>query len=39
MRWPRIPDPNTPDKPGSKFRRAFGAVPVVLSLEYPAIVL
>ena len=39
MRWPRIADPNAPDKPGSKYRRAFGAVPVVLSLDYPAIVL
>ena len=39
MRWPKIADPNAPDKPGSKYRRAFGAVPVVLSLDYPAIVL
>jgi hypothetical protein len=38
MRWPRIAEPNTPDKPGAKFRRPFGAVPVVLSLEYPATV-
>lgn len=39
MRWPKIADPNAPDKPGSRFRRAFGAVPVVFSLDYPAIVL
>lgn len=36
MRWPNIADPNTPDKPGSRFRRPFGAVPIVLSLNYPA---
>jgi Mannosyl-glycoprotein endo-beta-N-acetylglucosaminidase len=36
MRWPNIADPNTPDKPGSRFRMPFGAVPVVLSLKYPA---
>ena len=38
MRWPRIADPNAPDKPGARFRRPFGAVPVVLSLDYPATV-
>ena len=38
MRWPRIPDPNTPDRPGSRFRKPFGAVPIVLSLNYPATV-
>jgi hypothetical protein len=38
MRWPKIADPNAPDKPGARFRRPFGAVPVVLSLEYPATV-
>ncbi len=38
MRWPKIDDPNTPDKPGGRFRRPFGAVPVVLSLHYPATV-
>ena len=38
MRWPRIAEPNTPDKRGARFRRPFGAVPVVLSLEYPATV-
>jgi len=37
MRWPNIGDPNTPDKPGARFRMPFGAVPVVLSLNYPAI--
>jgi hypothetical protein len=36
MRWPNIAEPNSPDKPGSKFRRPFGAVPVVLGLKYPA---
>jgi hypothetical protein len=39
MRWPKIADPNAPDKPGSRYKRPFGAVPVVLSLDYPAIVL
>jgi hypothetical protein len=38
MRWPNIADPNTPDRPGSRFRRPFGAVPIVLSLNYPATV-
>jgi flagellum-specific peptidoglycan hydrolase FlgJ len=38
MRWPRIDDPNTPDKPGGRFRMPFGAVPVVLSLNYSATV-
>ena len=38
MRWPKIAEPNAPDKPGARFRRPFGAVPVVLSLEYPATV-
>jgi flagellum-specific peptidoglycan hydrolase FlgJ len=36
MRWPNIDEPNTPDKPGGRFRGPFGAVPVVLSLDYPA---
>ena len=36
MRWPKIDEPNAPDKPGSRFRMPFGAVPVVLSLNYPA---
>ena len=36
MRWPDIKDPNAPDKPGTRFRMAFGAVPAVLCLGYPA---
>jgi hypothetical protein len=36
MRWPRINEPGAPDKPGARFRMPFGAVPVVLSLGYPA---
>jgi hypothetical protein len=39
MRWPKIANPHAPDKPGSRYKRPFGAVPVVLSLDYPAIVL
>jgi hypothetical protein len=38
MRWPNIGDPNTPDRPGTRFRKPFGAVPIVLSLHYPATV-
>jgi hypothetical protein len=38
MRWPNIADPNTPDKPGTRFRMPFGAVPIVLCLNYPATV-
>ena len=38
MRWPKIAEPNAPDRPGARFRRPFGAVPVVLSLDYPATV-
>ena len=37
MRWPDIKEPNAPDKPGTRFRTAFGAVPAVLCLGYPAI--
>jgi flagellum-specific peptidoglycan hydrolase FlgJ len=37
MRWPDLREPNAPDKPGSRFRASFGAVPVVLSLDYPAV--
>ncbi|MGH3232294.1 MAG: glucosaminidase domain-containing protein, partial [Streptosporangiaceae bacterium] len=37
MRWPDIKEPNAPDKPGTRFRLPFGAVPVVLRLGYPAI--
>ena len=38
MRWPNIAEPNTPDKPGRRFRMPFGAVPIVLGLHYPATV-
>jgi flagellum-specific peptidoglycan hydrolase FlgJ len=37
MRWPDIDDPYAPDKPGTRFRMSFGAVPVVLSLGYRAV--
>ena len=36
MRWPSIGVRNTPDKPGARFRGPFGALPVVLFLNYPA---
>jgi hypothetical protein len=39
MRWPPIDAPGAPDRPGARFRQPFGAVPVVLSLGYPATVL
>jgi len=38
MRWPPVNDPGAPDRPGTRFRQPFGAVPVVLSLGYPATV-
>jgi len=38
MRWPNIDESKTPDKPGGRFRKPFGAVPLVLSLQYPATV-
>jgi flagellum-specific peptidoglycan hydrolase FlgJ len=38
MHWPVIDDPAAPDRPGAKFREPFGAVPVLLSLDYPATV-
>jgi hypothetical protein len=38
MRWPNVDEPNAPDRPGGRFRMPFGAVPVVLFLNYPAIV-
>jgi hypothetical protein len=38
MRWPNIDEPNAPDKPGTRFRMPFGAVPVLLCLGYPATV-
>ena len=37
MRWPDIKDPNAPDKPGTRFRPPFGAVPTAICLGYPAI--
>jgi len=37
MRWPDISDRHAPDKPGTRFRPPFGAVPVVLSLGYRAV--
>ncbi len=36
MRWPDVGEPQPPDKPGTRFRMPFGAVPVVLSLGYRA---
>jgi len=36
MRWPEIGG-NAPDKPGTRFKMPFGAVPVVLRLNYPAV--
>jgi flagellum-specific peptidoglycan hydrolase FlgJ len=39
MCWPKIPGPGGPDKPGTRFRGQFGAVPILLSLNYPATVL
>jgi hypothetical protein len=38
MHWPSIDAPEAPDRPGARFREPFGAVPVVLSLGYPATV-
>jgi hypothetical protein len=38
MHWPAVHEPNAPDKPGGKFKQSFGAVPIVLSLKYPATV-
>jgi flagellum-specific peptidoglycan hydrolase FlgJ len=38
MHWPPIDAPEAPDRPGARFRAPFGAVPVVLSLDYPATV-
>jgi flagellum-specific peptidoglycan hydrolase FlgJ len=37
LRWPDISEPDAPDKPGARFRMPFGAVPVVLNLNYPAV--
>ncbi|MBO0821240.1 MAG: glucosaminidase domain-containing protein [Nocardiopsaceae bacterium] len=38
MHWPAIDSKTVPDRPGSKFKPPFGAVPVVLGLRYPATV-
>jgi hypothetical protein len=38
MRWPNIAEPNAPDKPGGRFRMPFGAVPIILGLNYQATV-
>jgi flagellum-specific peptidoglycan hydrolase FlgJ len=38
MHWPAVDAPDAPDRPGARFREPFGAVPVVLSLGYPATV-
>jgi flagellum-specific peptidoglycan hydrolase FlgJ len=38
MHWPPVDAPDAPDRPGARFRAPFGAVPVVLSLDYPATV-
>jgi len=38
MHWPPVDAPEVPDRPGGRFRDPFGAVPVVLSLGYPATV-
>ncbi len=38
MRWPKIAEPDAPDKPGTRFRKPFGAVPIVIGLGYPAVV-
>jgi hypothetical protein len=37
MRWPNIDEPHAPDRPGTRFRRPFGAVPVLLCLQYPVL--
>jgi hypothetical protein len=38
MRWPNIDESRAPDRPGARFRMPFGAVPLVLSLQFPATV-
>jgi flagellum-specific peptidoglycan hydrolase FlgJ len=38
MHWPAVDAPDAPDRPGARFREPFGAVPVVLSLGFPATV-
>jgi len=37
MRWPDVPDAPQSDKPGARFPMPFGAVPVVLGLNYRAV--
>ena len=37
MRWPEVPSAPGSDKPGTRFPLAFGAVPVVLGLDYRAL--
>jgi flagellum-specific peptidoglycan hydrolase FlgJ len=37
MRWPDVPSAPGSDKPGTRFPLAFGAVPVVLGLDYRAL--
>ena len=37
MRWPDIDNPYAPDKPCTRFRMPFGALPVVPSLGYKAV--
>jgi lysozyme len=36
MHWPAVHDPDPPDRPGARFKMPFGAVPALLSLDYPA---
>ncbi len=38
MHWPPVDAPDAPDRPGGRFRDPFGAVPLILSLGYPATV-
>jgi hypothetical protein len=38
LRWPEFAPPNSGDRPHGRFHRRFGAVPIVLSLDYPATV-
>jgi flagellum-specific peptidoglycan hydrolase FlgJ len=38
LRWPEFAPPHSGDRPRGRFHRRFGAVPIVLSLDYPATV-
>jgi hypothetical protein len=38
LRWPEFAPRNSGDRPRGRFHRRFGAVPIVLSLDYPATV-